>query len=110
MIKNVEGGAESATRLRKGGMLLVVLGEAASAQLLQQLSEDEVQIVSREVAKITAISADQAEAILEEFHQMTSAGDFVARGGIDYAKKMLMRAFEPEHARRLLDRLTKALG
>src|SRR5215813_7370410 len=111
MIMNVaKTEAESLTTLRKAAMLPVVLGEATSAQLLQQLTEDEVQKVSREVARITAISAEQAEAILEELHQLSAAGDYVARGGIDYARKLLMRAFEPDHAKRLLDRLAKALG
>jgi flagellar motor switch protein FliG len=98
------------TNLRKAAMLLVVLGEGPSAQLLQQLSEEEVQKVSREVTRITAISADQAETVLEEFHQLSAAGDYVARGGIDYARKLLLRAFDPDHAKRLLDRLAKALG
>lgn len=44
--------------LRKAAMLLVVLGEQSSAQLLQQLNEDEVQKVSREVAKLTSISSE----------------------------------------------------
>ncbi|HEY1496164.1 MAG TPA: flagellar motor switch protein FliG [Candidatus Solibacter sp.] len=102
--------AEALTNLQKAAMLLVVLGENASAQLLQQLTEEEVNKVSREVAKLTAISAEQAEAVLEEFHYISNAGDYVARGGIDFARKLLMKAFEPEHAKRLLDRLTKALG
>jgi flagellar motor switch protein FliG len=34
----------------------------------------------------------------------------VARGGVDYARKLLTRAFAPDVARRLLERLTKALG
>jgi flagellar motor switch protein FliG len=111
MIVNVaKGETAGLSNLRKAAMLLVVLGEGPSASLLQQLTEEEVQRISREVAKITAISSDQAEAILEEFHQLAAAGDYVARGGIDYARKLLLRAFDPEHAKRLLDRLTKALG
>jgi flagellar motor switch protein FliG len=78
--------------------------------LLQQLGEEDVQTVSREVARITAISADQAESVLEEFHQLTMAGDYIARGGIDFARKLLLRAFAPDVAKRLLDRLSKALG
>jgi flagellar motor switch protein FliG len=96
--------------VRKAAMLLIILGEQSSAELLAQLTEEEVQTVSREVAKITAISAEQAEGVLEEFHQVTTAGDYVARGGMEYARKLLLRAFEPEHAKRLLDRLQKALG
>jgi flagellar motor switch protein FliG len=101
---------EVLTNLRKAAMLLVVLGENASAQLLQQLGEDDVNRVSREVAKLTSISGEQAESVLEEFHYISNAGDYVARGGIDFARKLLMKAFEPEHAKRLLERLTKALG
>lgn len=101
---------EALPSLRKAAMLLIVLGEQTSAELLQQLSEEDVQKVSREVAKITAISAEQAENILSEFHNISTAGDYVARGGIDYARKLLQRAFHPDTAKRLLERLTKALG
>lgn len=101
---------EALSTLRKAAMLMVVLGEQTSAELLQHLSEDEVQKVSREVAKIASISSEQAERVLEEFHNITTAGDYVARGGIEFARKTLLRAFPPEQAKRLLDRLQKALG
>lgn len=101
---------ETVTGLRKAAMLLVVLGEQTAAELLPQLSEEDVQKVSREIAKITAISAEQAEGILGEFHHISTAGDYVARGGVETARKLLMTAFAPEVAKRLLDRLTKALG
>lgn len=101
---------ESTSGLRKAAMLLIVLGEQASADILPQLGEEDVQKVSREVAKITAISSEQAEHVLNEFHHITTAGDYVARGGIDFARKLLLRAYPPDTARRLLDRLTKALG
>jgi flagellar motor switch protein FliG len=96
--------------LRKAAILLVVLGEQTSADLLQHLTEDDVQKVSREVARLTAISSEQAEIVLQEFHHISTAGDYVARGGIDYARKLLLRAFSPEQAKKLLDRLAKALG
>lgn len=101
---------EAVSGLKKAAMLLVVLGEQASAELLQQLSEEDVQKVSREVAKITSISGEQAEEVLNEFHHIATAGDYVARGGMEFARKLLMAAFTPDVAKRLLDRLTKALG
>jgi flagellar motor switch protein FliG len=102
--------AERLTGLRKAAMLLIVLGEQASAEILPHLSEEDVQKVSREVAKITAISSEQAETVLQQFHHLSTAGDYVARGGIEYARKLLLRAFNPDQAKRLLDRLAKALG
>ena len=110
ILNTTKSEAEILPSLRKAAILLVALGEGSSAQLLQQLNEDEVQKVSREVAKMTSITAEQAESVLEEFHHIADAGDYVARGGIEFARKLLQRAFEPEHAKRLLDRLTKALG
>lgn len=96
--------------VRKAAILMVILGEQTSADILRQLDEEEVQAIGREVARITSINNDQAEAILEEFYQMSMARDYVLKGGIDYAKKMLMNAFGPEHAKKLLDRLLKTLG
>ena len=110
MVVNVKPEIEHLSGVRKAAMLLIVLGEQASSDILKQLSEDEIQKVGREVARITSISAEQAEDLLNEFHHITTAGDYVARGGIDYARKLLTRAFTPDVAKRLLDRLTKALG
>src|SRR5580693_1590499 len=110
MILNSKVDVEALSGVRKAAMLLIVLGEQSSAEILTQLSEDDIQKVSREVAKITSISADQAESVLNEFHQISTARDFMARGGIDFARKLLNRAFPPEVARRLVDRLQKAMG
>jgi flagellar motor switch protein FliG len=85
--------------IRKAAMLLVLLGEKTGGEMVKELSEDEVHLVGREVARLESISSEQAEALLEEFYQMTMAHDFVVRGGMDFAKKMLVAAFGPEVAR-----------
>ncbi|MGD0132734.1 MAG: flagellar motor switch protein FliG [Bryobacteraceae bacterium] len=111
MIQNLEG-TPSATvsGIRKAAILMIILGDQASAEILRQMDEDEVQMIGQEVARISSISNDQAEGVLEEFYQMSIAHEYVLKGGIDYAKKMLMSAFGPEHARKLVDRLVKTLG
>jgi flagellar motor switch protein FliG len=101
---------EPLTGLRKAAMLLVLIGDKSSAEIIKQLSEDEVQLVSREIAHLEAIPADNAEQLLEEFYQMNLAHEFVVRGGLDYAKKMLHQAFGPEIAKKLFDRLSKSIG
>jgi flagellar motor switch protein FliG len=102
--------AESLTGIRKAAMLMVLLGDKASAEIIKQLSEDEVQIVSREIARLDSISSENAEVLLEEFYQMNMAHDFVVRGGMDYAKKMLNQAFGQDVAKRVIDRLSKSVG
>ena len=112
MIQNLEtaNANSSLPGIRKAAILLVILGEQISAEILKQMDEDEVQILGREVARVVSIGNDQAEDILEEFYQMSVAREYVLKGGIDYAKKMLMNAFGPEHAKKMVDRLVKTLG
>ena len=110
MVVNVKPEIQNLSGLRKAAMLLIVLGEQASSDILRHLNEEEVQRVSREVARITEISGEQAEGVLNDFHHISTAGDYVARGGVDYARKLLTRAFAPDIAKRLLDSLTRALG
>jgi len=95
--------------IRKAAILMIILGDQTGGEVLRQMDEDEVQAIGQEVARIISISPDQAEAVLEEFYQMSMAREYVLKGGIDYAKKMLMTAFGPEHAKRLVDRLVKTL-
>ena len=109
MITNAQN-TEILTGPRKAAVLLVLIGDSASSELIKQLSDDEVQLVSREIARIRTITSEQAEAILDEFYQMVVAKDFVVKGGIDYAKKLLITAFGPEVAKKMMDRLVKALG
>ena len=98
------------TGLQKAAVLLIILGDQASAELVKHLSEDEIQLVGREIARLKKITPEQSEGVLEEFYQLTSAHGFIAKGGVDYARTMLMNAFGPETAKRLMDRLLKALG
>jgi flagellar motor switch protein FliG len=102
--------AEVLPGMRKAAILLITLGEQTGGEIIKDLPEEDVQRVSREIALVNKISSEQAENVLEEFNQLTMAGDFIVRGGFDYAKKVLMNAFPVDTAKKLLDRLTKALG
>ncbi len=95
---------------RRAAILLIVLGEQASAGIVKSLTEDEVQQVSREIACVESISPSQAETVLEEFHQMVTGREYLMRGGLDYAQKMLNSAFGAEAAKKIYDRLIKVLG
>ncbi|HOL71182.1 MAG TPA: flagellar motor switch protein FliG [Bryobacteraceae bacterium] len=101
---------EPLTGIQKAAILLVSLGDQVSAEILKELEEDEVQKVSQEVARLGSVSAEQAEAVLQEFFEMSVAHEYVLKGGVEYARKLLISAFGPETGRRMLERLMKALG
>src|SRR5579863_7542884 len=101
---------ERVSGLRKAAILLVMLGEESSSVILRGLDEDEVQEISREIARVQTLTSEEAEGVLEEFYQMAVAHDYVIKGGVDYARKILINAFGPEAAKKMLDRLMKSLG
>jgi flagellar motor switch protein FliG len=96
--------------LQKAAALLTSVGEAASAQILRHLNEDEIQRVTEHVATLNHLSSTDAESVIEEYHQMLLAQQYVVKGGLDYARNMLQNAFGPETAMRLLDRLREKLA
>ncbi|WP_080508117.1 flagellar motor switch protein FliG [Bryobacter aggregatus] len=95
---------------KKAAILLIILGEDLTSEVLKQMDDAEVHRIGQELARATAVTAEVAEAILEEFYQMSIAHQYVLKGGVDYAKKVLVQAFGPEEAKKILDRLLKQLG
>jgi flagellar motor switch protein FliG len=95
---------------RKAAILMVILGDEASSAILKELDEDEVQEISREIARFQALTSDEAERVLEEFYQMLVAHDYVMKGGVDYARRLIYNAFGAENGRGMMDRLVKTLG
>jgi flagellar motor switch protein FliG len=110
MITNTEKPIAMMPGLRKAAILVVVLGEQVAGSILRELEEEEASLLSKEIARLPTVTPELAEAVLDDAYQMTIAHDYVLKGGVDYARKLLMNAYGPERARRLLDQLTKALG
>lgn len=96
--------------IRKAAILVVLLGEGSSAELLRHLSEEEIRSISMEVAKLKHITPDQAEQVLEEYYAMSSARAQVISGGLDYARRLLQKAFGNDSSRRMVEALVKSVG
>lgn len=103
-------GSEQIPGLRKAAILLVMLGDEASSALLRELDQSEIEEVSREIARVQTLTPEEAEGVLDEFHKMVTAHEYVIKGGLDFARKVLVNAFGEEHAQRMLDRLMKTMG
>jgi flagellar motor switch protein FliG len=73
------------------------------------LQEDEVQEISREISRLGKIDPEVADTVLDEFHRMTTAQTLVARGGAEFAKRLLVKAFGGDASKKLLDRLNISL-
>ena len=94
---------------QKAAVLMVTLGDETASNIFKYLEEDEIQTISREIAITKHVQPEVAEEVMEEFHTMTQARSYISQGGIEYAKKLLIKSVGPEVARKIIDRLVKAL-
>lgn len=95
--------------IKRAAILMVLLGDEASANIFRQLDEHEIQDVSKEISRLGNIDMEVADQVLEEFHKMTMAASAQARGGSEFARKLLVKAFGADSSRKLLDRLNISL-
>jgi flagellar motor switch protein FliG len=93
----------------KAAALFVLLGEDVSSQLLRFLEEDEIEKISREMTVLQQVPPQVAETVLEEFHNMSLAGQYITSGGLEYTKKVLQKGLGADGSRRVLERVIKSL-
>src|SRR5215475_8608061 len=110
MVRTSEKQAVAIPGLRKAAIMMIMIGQDASSAILRELDADEVHAITSEIARVQALAPEEAEGVLEEFYQMSVAHDYVIKGGVDYARKVLNNAFNPDEARKIYDRLVKTLS
>src|SRR5512142_2347746 len=94
--------------VRKAAILSLMLGEEVASQIFKYLHEDEIERIAKEVAALGAVPPESGEGVLEEFHHMTLAAAYVARGGVEFAQQLLLKSLGPDHARRIIDRVVRS--
>lgn len=94
---------------RKAAILCLSLGEEAASVLFKYLDEEEVQILSKELALLPDVKSDIADDVVDEFNQLLLARSYVTTGGVEYAKRLLNRSFGAEVAKRLTDKVVHSI-
>jgi len=94
---------------QKAAALLIALGTEVSAQVFKHLSEEEIEILTLEIANTRRITPEERQTVLEEFYQMALARDYISQGGIEYARDVLTKALGDDKAIDVINRLTASL-
>ena len=100
---------EELSGLQKAAILLIVLGPEKSALLFKHLKEEEIEELTLEIANTRSVTPQLKEEVLEEFYQVCLAQQYIAEGGISYAKELLEKALGVEKARDVIGKLTASL-
>jgi flagellar motor switch protein FliG len=90
--------------VRKAALLVLALGEEASAAVLKRLSLHDVEKIGQEIARMGRVENAQAGTVLEE---LLSQKDAPLRGGKDQALRLVEKSLGPDGSRRFLDRISQ---
>ena len=86
-----EGGISG---LQKAAILLIALGPERSAGIFKHLKEEEIEELTLEIANTRSVTPQVKEEVINEFYEVCLAQQYIAEGGINYAKELLEKAYE----------------
>jgi flagellar motor switch protein FliG len=99
----------SMTGRRKAAVLLLQLDRRASANVLAQLRESELEDLSAEIARIGEITPAMSAAVLREFGMLASGGGSTLHGGLDQTRELLIAAVGEGRAAEIMGKLASTV-
>ena len=100
---------EQLSGLQKAAVLLIALGPEKSATVFKHLKEEEIEDLTLEIANTRSISPQVKESVINEFYEICLAQQYIAEGGIGYAKDLLEKALGSDKALDVIGKLTASL-
>ena len=100
---------EEISGVQKEAVLLIALGPEKSANVFKHLKEDEIEQLTLEIANTRSISPSMKDQVLDEFYEVCLAQQYIAEGGIAYAKDLLEKSLGADRAKDVIGKLTASL-
>ncbi|MBQ9610653.1 MAG: flagellar motor switch protein FliG [Lachnospiraceae bacterium] len=95
--------------VQKAAVLLISLGPERSAQIFKHLKDDEIESLTLEIANTKSVPAEVKDMVMDEFYEVCLAQQYIAEGGIAYAKDLLDKALGADRAKEVIGKLTASL-
>lgn len=94
---------------QKAAAVIISMGTDKASQIYQYLSEEDIEILTVEIAKMRHLSPEETEEVLDSFYKECMTQKVVTEGGLEYAKSILEKAFGQQTAATLLEKVAKSL-
>ncbi len=94
---------------QKAAAVVVAIGAEQASKVYKYLNDEDLEMLTYEVAKLRHITSEQSERVLDEFYKLCLTQKVITEGGLEYAKDVLEKAFGIQAASALLERITKSL-
>ena len=103
------GSSGEMSGIQKAAILLVSLGPERSASIFKHLKDEEIEELTLEIANTRSVTPQVKDSVINEFYEVCLAQQYIAEGGIGYAKELLEKALGSEKAMNVIGKLTASL-
>jgi flagellar motor switch protein FliG len=102
-------GYDTLKGIEKAAILLVAIGEERASEIFRYLGDGEVEALSLEIAKSRKVPTNVSREVIGEAVETVLAEDYIAEGGVDYARSILERSLGANRAEELIGRLSATI-
>lgn len=104
-----ESSSSAITNVQKAAMVISSIGTENASAVFKHFSDDEIEKITLEVAKMDYWPAEVVNDVLNDFYELCLTQKVISEGGVEYAKEVLEKAFGPQAAQSLFEKITKQL-
>lgn len=98
------------TGTQKAALVLIQLGKASAAKVMHQLSDDEIEQVTAEIARLQHVDDETVASVLDEFQTASAKkGVGFSQGGLAFARKLLEETIGKDKAAEVFERLANQM-
>jgi flagellar motor switch protein FliG len=104
-IKNNAISKNDLNGIQKSALLLIALNVETASQVFKYLEPTDVESISAEISKVKNIPSQVVEQVIDDYHDLVTAREYVLEGGIDFAQQVLEKSFGLSKAMEVIDKV-----
>ena len=98
---------EALTSAQKAAIIISSIGTENASEVFKHFSDEEVEQITLEIARMNYYPMEVIDSVLNEFYELCLTQKVISEGGVEYARDVLEKAFGPQTAQALFEKITK---
>lgn len=98
---------EALTSAQKAAIIISSIGTENASEVFKHFSDEEVEQITLEIARMNYYPMEVVDSVLNEFYELCLTQKVISEGGVEYARDILEKAFGPQTAQALFEKITK---
>ncbi len=91
--------------IQKAALLLIALNVDTASQVFKYMEPTDVEAISAEISKVKNIPSHVVEQVIDDYHDLVTAREYVLEGGIDFAQQILEKSFGLAKAMEVIEKV-----